>query len=150
MRSVLRWSFGLLFVCGMIGMIIPDLLTFDVLNGTIHQELAEQEQIHLELEEANNVIEERIHVKDQLIQDLIDGRRSYEVVIMNFAEMNLSHESIMASLENRYPNCSHDELMARNVYDFVLSSNPPESVILGLQKEFSQLFPKSLPLSSSH
>jgi hypothetical protein len=148
MQTALRYLVGFILALCVVNWVAPDAYDFNAWTGVYEDELDEAETLSRELDTQGELVEDRLQVKDQLVDDLIHQRRTYSQVIDQFLAMNLPHAGIMTVLHEHYPNCNDREMTARNIIDYVGHTSPATSE--RLTQEFVTLFPHAAPITTSH
>jgi hypothetical protein len=148
MRTAMQYLVGIILALCVLNWVAPDSYDYDAWTGVYEEELEEAETLSRELDTMSEIVEDRLHTKELLIDDLIHHRRSYEHVIEQFLVMNQSNQGIMVALHEQYPNCNDREMTARNIIDYVGHTSPATSE--RLTQEFVTLFPHAAPITTSH
>lgn len=92
--------------------------------------------------ERQQMFAQRIDYKESLMNDLIAGKTSLAAVADEFLRMNRDLPITMTLLVVQYPDCSDEEVSARNVMEFVrmrIDAETGEAVLARLKAEFRTL-----------
>ena len=110
-------------------------------------ELAEECARQQQLEATRQAIANRIALKEALIAELIEGRRSLREVTAAFASLNENQPGYSLGIRHAHPGSTDEERTAHNVMTYVklaLTSAPPETqekVLTRLRCEFEAWLP---------
>jgi len=102
-----------------------------------------------QLDLIDNELRRHIRIKDQLIAELIDGKKSLPEVTTEFLVLNYSQAATMDVLRREYPGATDEEKIARNVIEYATadlehSSSGQKDVILArLEAEFEEMRDRS-------
>lgn len=112
--------------------------------GALQERLKSDAEFNLLLQAQTVAVNNRIQIKDALIDELILGHTTLEEVTARFKVLNYETPSTMTILEIRYPHLTDEERTAQNVIDFVvlreLSGSDHQNVMKRLQAEYQQQF----------
>lgn len=116
----------------------------DVWNmPSLQQQIRATENDSARLQAEDEEVRQRIAVKEALIVELIAGRTTLAKVTDEFAELDASRPSYLATLHMIYPDTSDRECIARNVIAYVLPRVTPEeraALSSRLEDELHQMF----------
>lgn len=119
---------------------VQDLREYGSLKNTLETNSEFSQLLQAQAMAVNN----RIQIKDALIDELILGHTSLAEVTMRFKVLNSETSSTQTILEMRYPDLTDEERAARNVLDFVALRELPyeehNAVMARLQSEFQHQF----------
>ncbi|MCZ2340513.1 MAG: hypothetical protein LC104_01795 [Bacteroidales bacterium] len=112
--------------------------------GTLQDRLDSNSEFSHLLQVQATAVNNRIQIKDAIIDELILGRATLAEAILRFKVLNHETPSALSILEMRYPNLSEEERAARSVLDFValreMSYRDRDAVMARLQAEYKQHF----------
>lgn len=112
-------------------------------ESSLADELAMQDQ----LEAKKEVVLNRIAVKDALVAELVEGRRSLRDVTATFMKLNEGQPGYMLGIRQSNPGRTNEERSAHNVLAYAalsVANEPPERqdrILARLRGELDQWFP---------
>jgi hypothetical protein len=129
-------------------------LAFGGLDIFQTQEHREEMKRHVEYGKQLDLIDQElrrhIRIKDQLIIELIAGKKTLTEVTTEFLVLNQSQAATMDVLRREYPGLTDEEKIARNVIEYATAdldhsyADQKEVVLARLEAEFEQLQKRSI------
>jgi len=118
------------------------------------QEHREEMKRHVEygkqLDLIDNELRRHIRIKDNLIVELIEGKKTLPEVTTEFLVLNHSQAATMEVLRREYPGATDEEKIARNVIEYATADldhsacDQKEAVLARLEAEFEEMRTRSV------